>query len=58
MLLLSALFQGGTYFAAPALALLAERDVRLGTPGAGTGVTPSGLALAADEPRLARGKAA
>jgi hypothetical protein len=49
MLLLAALFQGSTYFAAPVLALLAEREVRSGAQGAGAGVNPSALALAADE---------
>jgi cellulose synthase/poly-beta-1,6-N-acetylglucosamine synthase-like glycosyltransferase len=58
MLLLTALFQGSTYFAAPALALLAEREVRSGTPGAGAGVKPSPPALTADEPRPAQVKAA
>ena len=58
MLLLTALFRGSTYFAAPALALLAEREVRSGAPGAGAGVKPSALSLTADAPRPAQVKAA
>ncbi len=58
MLLLTALFQGSTYFAAPFLALPAEREVRSGAPGAGAGLKPSALALTADEPRPAQVKAA
>jgi hypothetical protein len=49
---------GSTYFAAPALALLAEREVRSGIPGTGARVKPSAVALAADEPRPAQVKGA
>jgi hypothetical protein len=56
MLLLTALFQGSTYFAAPALALLAERELRSGSPHAD--VRPSAITIAADEPCPAQVKAA